>query len=247
MTFVRYAPVLLAALALSACDKANDGTPSSAAPGSIAAVAAPAGTTWAQTVVATEQGIRMGNPDAPIKIVEYASYTCPHCREFQEQSHEALERDYVNTGKVSLELRSLIRDPLDLSAALIARCAGPDAFFALSGQLFANQDAMVQQFLSHSQADQTAASQAAPEQRFGRMAEMAGLIEFAKQRGLPEDKVRACLADTAQAQKLASVTEAVLKEYPAFPGTPSFIMNGQLLDNTSNWTALQAKLRDAGA
>ncbi len=246
MTPSRYAPLLLATLALAACDKASDSS-GPAASGPVAAVAAPAGTSWAQTVTATEEGIRMGNPDAPIKIVEYGSYTCPHCREFQEQSHEALERDYVNSGKVSMEYRSLIRDPLDLAAAMIARCAGPEAFFALSGQIFANQDAMIQQFLSHSQADQNAASQAPPEQRFGRMAEMAGLIEFAKQRGVPEDKVRACLADTAQAQKLAGVTESVLKQYPAFPGTPSFIMNGQLLDNTSNWTALQAKLRDAGA
>ncbi len=246
MTPIRYAPLAFALAALAACNNAQEGS-APKVDGPVEAVAAPAGTTWSQRIEATEQGVRMGNPDAPIKIVEYASYTCPHCRDFSREGHEAIENDYVNSGKVNFEFRNMIRDPIDLTISLVAHCAGPDAFFAMSAQLFENQDAIIQQFMSHSEADRAAAAGAPPEQRFVRIAELVNLIEFAKQRGLPEEKVRTCLADLKKAESLAKVADDVVKKYPQFPGTPSFLLNGTLLDDTANWSKLQARLRDAGA
>src|SRR3546814_2774047 len=58
----------------------------------------------------------MGNPDASIKIVEFASLTCSHCAEFSLESHDELKRDFIDTGRVSLELRNFIRDGIDLTA-----------------------------------------------------------------------------------------------------------------------------------
>ncbi len=230
----RFAPIALAILALAGCNKSDDSSAPKAG-AKIAAVAAPAGTSWADKIVKTDEGVRMGNPEAPIKLVEYGSYTCPHCRDFQAESHETMVKDYVNSGKVSFEYRNLIRDPIDLSVALVAHCAPPEAYFELTTQLFANQNDMITAFTSHSQAEQQALSQLPPDQRLVKAAEMANLIEFAKQRGLPEDKVRACLADTRKAQSLADQSESVLKKYPDFPGTPSFILNGNLLENTAAW------------
>lgn len=242
----RHAPLALALAALAACNSSEDaGAPAAAGP--VEAVPPPAGTTWAQKIDVTAQGVRMGNPEAPIKIVEYGSFTCSHCRDFSSESHEVLERDYVNSGKISFEYRSMIRDPWDLTASLVARCAPPEAYFAFNAALFANQDAMFQQIQSHSQAELQSIDQAPPEQRFVRLAEFANLIEFAKQRGLPEDKVRACLADTKMAQKLTEVADEVVKRYPQFPGTPSFLLNDNLLDSTASWPALKTRLTEAGA
>jgi protein-disulfide isomerase len=132
------------ALALSGCGSKDEGNQAGGAPtgAPVAAVAAPKGTIWSETVAATpEGGFRMGNPDAPLKLIEYASFTCPHCAEFAETADEGL-RAKVDTGKVSFEFRNLIRDPLDLTAAVLARCGGKDPFLPLAHQMFANQAAM---------------------------------------------------------------------------------------------------------
>jgi len=242
------APLALALFALSGCGSQGDGNSGGGnAAGAIAGKAAPAGTNWADTVVATpEGGMRMGNPDAPIKLIEFGSYTCPHCRDFGEQSHDPLERDYVNTGKVSFEYRNFVRDPLDISVALLARCSGPEAFFALSSQFFGNQEAMIKQVQSYGEAAYQQAVSAPPQQRFIKLAELGGLIEFAKQRGVPEDKARVCLANIKEAEALATGVDRAVSQYQ-INGTPSIIMNGTRLENVATWPSLQERLKDAGA
>ena len=246
MIRTRFAPLALAIFALAACNKSDDSSTAKPA-GTVKAVAAPAGTTWAEKVEVTGEGIKVGNPNAEIQIIEYGSYTCSHCRDFQAEAHDTIERDYVNTGKISFEYRHMIRDPLDLTAALVAHCFDPAAFSAINTQLFANQSAMISAITAHSQAEQQAAGQAPPNERFVKLAELSGLIEFAKQRGLAEDKLRTCLADNKKAETIAAQSQAVLEKYPDFPGTPSFLLNGTLLDATASWDKLRERLRDAGA
>src|SRR3546814_19557489 len=81
----------------------------------------------------------MGNPAAPVKLIEYLSYTCPHCAAFSAESAAVLRGRMVKSGKVSLELRNAVRDKLDLAAAALARCAGTQGFFAAYDALFARQ------------------------------------------------------------------------------------------------------------
>ncbi len=241
------APLALALAALAGCGT-SDGGNSAGAPagGKVAGKAAPAGTTWAEQIVETpEGGFRMGNPDAPVKLIEFGSYTCPHCRDFTEQSHEALERDYVNSGKVSFEVRNFIRDPLDMTVALLARCGGKDAFFPLNLQMFLNQDDMIKKIQSTGEASYTAAMQASPDQRFVKLAELAGLIDFAKARGIPEDKARQCLGDSKLAESLAAGVEKSTSQYD-IQGTPTVVMNGAKLDNVAAWPALLERLKSAG-
>lgn len=247
MKRIALAPLAFALLALAACGSQGTGNTAAAGGTKVEGKAAPAGKTWSQVVETTpEGGFRMGNPDAPIKLIEFGSYTCPHCRDFTEESHEPMENTYVNSGKVSFEYRNFIRDPYDMAVALIARCGGPEPFFPLTLQLFLNQEAMIKQIQAGGEGAAQAAIAAPPEQRFVKLAELAGLIEFAKQRGLPEDKVRACLADPKAAEALANgVNEATTKF--DIQGTPTIIMNGTKLENVATWPALLPRLKDAGA
>ena len=85
----------------------------------------PAGGDWSTVYSATEKGgMLMGNPDAKIRLIEYGSLTCPHCREFDENGAPQLIEKYVKSGQVGYEFRNYVRDPIDLAATLIARCNG---------------------------------------------------------------------------------------------------------------------------
>src|SRR3546814_17271828 len=86
----------------------------------------------------------MGNPDASIKIVEFASLTCSHCAEFSLESHDELKRDFIDTGRVSLELRNFIRDGIDLTAAALTHCAPPERYFPLTQSTFAGQAQIIE-------------------------------------------------------------------------------------------------------
>ena len=230
-------------LTLSACGKKDEGGPAAGEP--VAAVAAPAGTSWSSTVADTPEGnFVMGNPQAKVKLVEFASYTCSHCRDFSVEASEEI-RKIVDTGKMSYELRNFIRDPIDISTALLARCGGKDVFYPLSEQFFANQNAMFEKAQALGDARYQQLMSAPPAQRFGQLAEAVGLVEFAKQRGIAEDQAKQCLADTAAAEKLAKGVEAANAQYK-IEGTPTFILNGAVVDNTANWATLQPKLKQAG-
>ena len=96
------------ALALAACGSKDDAAPGAAPTGQpVAAVAAPAGQMWSDVVSATaDGGMRMGNPNAPLKLVEYGSLSCPHCAKLANDGMETLRNKYVNSGRVSYEFRS---------------------------------------------------------------------------------------------------------------------------------------------
>lgn len=233
------------ALALSGCGGGKvEGNQASSAP--VAAVAAPKGTNWSETVTATKAGgFQMGNPDAPLKLIEYASFTCPHCREFAETTDAGL-RAKVDTGKVSFEFRNLIRDPLDLTAAILARCGGTEPFFPLSRQLFGNQDSMFKTVQAAGDAAYKTAMQLPRDKSLIRLAEISGLIEFVKARGIAEPQARTCLANVAEADKLAAESDTGAQQYKV-EGTPTIILNEQKLDNANSWPTLEAALKAAGA
>src|ERR1700674_559923 len=84
-----------------------------------------------------------GNPDAPITIVEYASLTCPHCAHFANEVLPELKKKWIDTGKAKLVLRDYPLHEPALRAAMIARCAPPDRFYAYVDTLFAAQEKWV--------------------------------------------------------------------------------------------------------
>ena len=111
-----------ALLLITACnDKAADKSESS---GGASAVTAPTGAKWTETTAVTpDGGMLMGNPNAPVKLIEYGALTCSHCAEFSEQSSVELKA-MIDKGSVSYEFRTFLLNGLDIPAALLARCSG---------------------------------------------------------------------------------------------------------------------------
>ncbi len=231
-----------AALSLSACGGAGDGSTTSDA---LPKVAAPAGHSWSNTVAATADGFLMGNPDAPIKLVEFASLTCSHCAQFSATATEPMKAEFIDSGRVSWEVRPFIRDPLDLIAATVVSCAGPDRFFPLADNVFASQE----QLFAGAQANQAAAQTVAtlPEaQRFPALAHAWKLDEFFAARGIPAAEVNRCLSDPAAITKRTEVTERNARQYE-ITGTPTFLINGTVVADANEWAQIRDRLKAAGA
>lgn len=244
---MRIAIGLASALILTACGGGESGDNITAPPAApVAGAAAPAGTQWVDKVERTaEGGYRMGNPDAPIKLIEYGSRTCSHCAAFAVTGTEGL-KGYVATGKVSYEFRDFLLNPIDLGAALLGQCAGPGPFFAILDQMYAQQQEILKNAPSAEDpfAKQVEAMPAT--QRTAAVAERFGYLAFVQERGVPEAQARACLADQAKTAALVKSNEDGTKQYN-IQGTPTFILNGKTLQNTGTWPQVEAALKQAGA
>lgn len=202
---------------------------------------------WVNVVVKTpEGGFRQGNPDAPIKLVEYGSRTCPTCRAFAMEGVEPLRREWIASGKLSYEFRDfLIHGVPDLALALLNQCVAPARFFPMLDQMFANQQAFDGPLhkLIESQPKQVEAWQnLPPPQAATKFAEALGMIAFTKARGLPEAQARRCLASPALIKSVADTYAGGAKA--GVQGTPSFFVNGRRV-RAFTWDQLQPELRAA--
>ena len=178
-------------LALAGCDKAADAPANQSAP----TVAAPAGSSWIETTsVTADGGMLMGNPAAPVKLLEYGALSCPHCAKFSLDSAEGLKA-LIAKGTVSYELRTFLIHPQDVPASLLARCNGAGPFFAIAEQMYATQNDWLSKSSTITAADQQAWATMTPNQVAASMADKLGLVEFVQQRGIPAEKAKACLAD----------------------------------------------------
>ena len=209
-----------------------------------AATAAPA-RDWSKTVVATpEGGFRMGNPGAKVKLIEYGSLACPHCRHFEETGYKPLVAKYVRTGRVSYEFRNLLLNAADISISLLAHCAGPAKFFPMSEVVFAAQPQWETKVANLSNSDKAAIEKMTDQQRIMRMADVAGFRPIAARFGLTPAQANRCLADPKGLQRLLDVTQKA--ESSGVDHTPTFIINGKVTD-AALWEDLEPQLRKAGA
>lgn len=240
-TLMRFTLAAPLALALAACGGSADGTEEGDV---IEAIEAPEGTNWGETVTISEQdGYILGNPDAPLKLVEYASHTCGACANFAATGKPGVE-EYIASGVVSFEQRNLVRDPIDLTIATLVRCGADENMQVLSDQAWGNLE---QTFAAVNQngAAYEAAGNLPVEQRFVQIAQAAGLIDFFAARGLSADQQRACLSDTDTIQAIADNSTAQAEEL-GIQATPTFILNGRKLD-VNQWRDLEPILQRAGA
>ncbi|HEX2762280.1 MAG TPA: thioredoxin domain-containing protein [Allosphingosinicella sp.] len=234
----------VAALALLAAGCNGDGTnASSGAPAAeLKQIPAPNGD-WTQMVVKTpEGGFRMGNPDAPVKLVEYGSLSCPHCAEFEEQGAPALRDRYVKSGQVSWEFRTYLLFPTDPGVSMLLHCQGEGSAFPMIEQLYKTQGEWMEKIraLPAEQLQALAtmpAAQAAP-----MTVQAAGLDEFFRQRGMPASKIQACLADTSRLEMFAQIKKRGDEE--GVNGTPSFFVNASRVD-AGTWAGLEGPIRSA--
>ncbi len=145
----------------------------------------------------------MGNPNAPVTIVEYASMTCPHCANFHETIFPELKKRYIDTGKVRFVFREFPLDPLAAAASLLARCAGGDKFFPMVETLFAQQNEWrVQKPLQP-------------------------LFAIAQQAGFTQQSFDACLENQQMLQGLEEARTRATQKFNV-QSTPSFFVNGKL-------------------
>lgn len=236
----------LVALALAGCAKGDAGnTVAPAAP--VAAKPAPAGQSWSDTVSKTAEGYVMGNPDAPIKMVEYGSRLCPTCGALAREGYDPLTKNYVNTGKVSFEFREfLVHGPADLPPALLGLCVDKAAFFPVLEQMFKDQASFDEGLQKLTPAQQQAFQGAKPEQVVTMLADAEGIVPYMKQRGLPEAKIKACLADRATVDRLTKQTQDKTND-GTVTGTPTVLINGKVANGAITWSQVEQALKAAGA
>jgi len=234
------------ALALAGCGKKDDAAAPAATQATAAPVAAPTGQNWTETVAATpEGGFRMGNPDAAVKLVEYASFTCPHCAAFEAEASEKIQA-LVQKGTLSWEFRPFLLNAMDVAPSLLVGCQGPGPFFKLAEQLYADQQNWALKYQGLSQADVQRIQSLPEAQQFAALAKAGGLDQFFAARGLPAAKAEACLTDKAAADRLVALRDRGTNQ-DKVTGTPTFLINGQTAADTFDWAALEPKLKAAGA
>ena len=243
----RFALALVAAplaLGLAACGKNEEKGDTTAEP--IAAIAAPAGKSWAEMVTRTpEGGYLMGNPDAPIKLVEFGALSCSHCAEFAEQGSVELRDQFVASGRVSYELRLFMLNALDMPAALLVTCGAPESVPGLADQFWSWQPTMFQNLQSANEAQMKAIESQRPPASFASLAQVSGMDQFITARGIAADQAATCLANTAKATEFAKQTQEAAAKYE-ITGTPTFMINGAKVEGNT-WAELKTHLQNRGA
>ena len=145
----------------------------------------------------------LGNPDAPVTIIEYASLTCPHCAQFHNEVLPELKERYIVPGKVRLIYRDFPLDQVALAAAALAHCAGPDRYFSMLDVLFETQS-------NWARADDP----------------ITALKRLGKLGGLTEQEMQACLTDEALTDGILQTRLEGQNEYD-IGSTPTFVIDGK--------------------
>ena len=151
----------------------------------------------------------LGNPDAPVKIVEYASFTCPHCATFHLDVLPNIKKKYLDKGLVQLEYREVYFDGPGLWAGLLARCKGNEKYFPMIDLIFKNQEDWAKGNIDNVK---------------------DGLLSMGRQAGLTDEESLACMQDDNLAEELVVLFQENAKR-DNISSTPSFLINGQLVKN----------------
>lgn len=198
------------------------------------------------TVTVGEGGSHiLGNPAAAVKVTEYVSYTCPACSRFSAESGATIKNSYIAGGRMSVEVRHLVRDPIDLAMAVAAHCGAPARFFSRHDALMAEQPAILARVQALPEATRQGWATGPVEQRLGRLARDAGVTAWMERRGFTAAQIERCMADRTLQERLIAMSNAA--RAAGVHGTPSFAINGTLLDEVHNWTALRPRLDAAMA
>ena len=196
---------------------------------------------WLATVERTPVSHIVGNPDASVTLTEYLSYTCPHCRDFAVQGEEILKLGYVQKGELRIEYRHVAANPVDLTAAMLARCGDADKFPGNHSALMMAQPQFnaLRRMAVKSQTDRWYNGDKAARRRA--VASDLHLYEIFERRGYTRPQLDQCLADQDLADAIEAAATADYEE-KGVQYTPSFAVNGALLEEVHDWQTLQTAL-----
>lgn len=153
----------------------------------------------------------LGSADAPVEVIEYASFTCPHCASFHRNTMPLIKQNYIETGQVRFVYREVYFDRFGLWAGMVARCAGPDRYFGIVDLIYQRQAEWTQ----------------------GEPAQVAeNLRQIGRVAGLSNEQLDACLTDAAMAEAMIATYEANMEVHD-IPGTPHFVIDGDMQSNMS--------------
>jgi protein-disulfide isomerase len=208
------------------------------------AQAAKTATVWSKVVTSTaDGGYIMGNPKAAAHVIEYASYTCPACRQFNAVEKPKLITKYINTGKVKYEFRSfLLHGAPDYMASMMTTCLPASRFFTWSDVVFNEVGDWTSGFKNVTQADQKAVESMKPQDALTYLADKGGFDDFWRKKGIPKATYDKCMANTVNFDKLASVYKQGNAKFN-ITGTPTFIINGKKVDGAITFADLDAQLK----
>ena len=168
------------------------------------------------------QEMSLGNPDADVTVIEYASFTCPHCANFNATVYKQLKADYIDTGKINFIHREVYFDRYGLWAGLVARCGGEMRYFGLADAIYKTQKEWL--------ASGTPIGISDALKKLGRTA------------GMSNEQLDACLQDAGKAEALYALYQQQSKADDV-TGTPTFIINGQKYSNM-NYADFAATLNE---
>ena len=166
----------------------------------------------AEVDTSTIPDMMIGNPDAKVTVIEYASYTCPHCASFHTGTFKDLKKNYIDTGKINFVFREVYFDRYGLWASMIARCAGPEKFFGLTDLMFQSQSSWTRAGEPAAIIDEL--------RKLGRLA------------GIDGETLEVCLNDNDKAKTLIAWYQEKAGA-DNIDSTPSFIINGKKHTNMS--------------
>lgn len=209
------------------------------------ALATAAAPNWVASVRVQPNGaIVMGKPAAPVRLVEYLSYTCSHCAQFVGEASGPLKASYVAKGLATVEVRNAVRDRYDFTAALLARCGGPAKFFGNNELIFASQATWLGKASAFETANAERIGTLPMNESLKAIAKGVGLDLLMRKRGLSQAQIDSCLAD-ANAQKQIAAMANEAWSIRKINGTPSFLINGNAFAGPGSWAAVEAGLRAA--
>lgn len=166
----------------------------------------------AEIDTSTVNEMTLGADDAPVTMIEYASFTCPHCANFHQNVFKDLKADYIDTGKVKFTYREVYFDRYGLWGSLVARCGGEDRFFGITEMIYQTQSEWTRAGSEAAIADEL--------RKIGRIA------------GLESDQLEACLTNSDKARGLIEWYQANAEEH-GISSTPSFVIDGETYSNMS--------------
>jgi len=153
-----------------------------------------------------------GAEDAPITVIEYASFTCPHCARFHSDVYRLLRKNYIDTGKIKFIFREVYFDKYGMWASMIARCSGPDRFFGMTDLILNSQSTWARA------GDDLAIVEAL--RKIGRLS------------GMQDAALDNCLQDGEKLRALVGWYKENAQR-DGIQSTPSFLIDGQLYKNMS--------------